>query len=145
MKYELMCSASWHSYELTRTHLKTLDTIGNCQRPAFSPGVHVSEHMHKRTNLRKFLLNLASKCEKHSCHTNLCAFRCLILRPQNLILRSWNQISGKLLLSRKLHVHERHFKGSRFSHCFILSPASPITRYQVRFMLIHVIILSNYQ
>ena len=34
----------------------------------------------------------------------LCAFRCLILRPQNLILRSQNQIRGKLILSRKIHV-----------------------------------------
>ena len=30
--------------------------------------------------------------EKHPCHTKLCAFRCLISRPQNLILRSQNQI-----------------------------------------------------
>ena len=29
--------------------LKTVDTIGNCQRPVFSLGV--SQHMHKITNL----------------------------------------------------------------------------------------------
>ena len=41
--------------------------------------------------------------EKIPCHTKLCAFRCLIPRPQNQILRSGNQIRcGKLLLSRKL-------------------------------------------
>ena len=34
-------------------------------------------------------------------HTKLCAFRCLILGPQNLILRSRNQICGKILLSQK--------------------------------------------
>ena len=34
---------------------KTLDTIGNCQRPVFSLGV--SQHMHKITNLWKFELN----------------------------------------------------------------------------------------
>ena len=36
---------------------------------------------------------------------------------KNLILKSRNQILGKLLLFRKLH----HFRGSRFSQCFILS------------------------
>ena len=41
----------------------------------------------------------------------LCAFRCLISRPQILNLTSQNQIRGKLLLSQKLH----HFRGSRFS------------------------------
>ena len=39
--------------------LKTLDTIGNCQRPVFSIGV--SEHTHKITNLSKFELNRSSK------------------------------------------------------------------------------------
>ena len=39
--------------------LKTLDTIGNCQRPVFSPGV--SQHTHKITNLGKFELNRSSK------------------------------------------------------------------------------------
>ena len=40
--------------------LKTLDTIGNCQRPVFSLGVHVSQHMHKKTNLWKFEFNWSS-------------------------------------------------------------------------------------
>ena len=98
--------------------VKAMDTIGNCQRPVFSLGV--SQHMHKMTNLWKFELNRSSKLrdnnerKKHPCDTKLCAFRCLISRPQNLSLRSRNQIHGKLLLSRKL----RHFRGSRFSHCF---------------------------
>ena len=30
-------------------NLKTMDTIGNCQRPVFTLGV--SQHMHKITNL----------------------------------------------------------------------------------------------
>ena len=103
--------------------LKTLDTIGNCQRPVFSLGV--SKHMHKITNLWKFELNWSSKLQdnnerkKYRCHMKLCAFRCLISRPQILNLRSRNQVRGKLLLSRKLH----HFRGSRFSQCFILSTA----------------------
>ena len=39
--------------------LKTLDTIGNCQRPVFSRGV--SQHIHKITNLWKFELGWSSK------------------------------------------------------------------------------------
>ena len=39
-----------HSTEIdTLQRLKTLDTLGNCQRPVFSLGV--SQHMHKITNL----------------------------------------------------------------------------------------------
>ena len=49
-------------------------------------------------------------------------------RPENLILRSQNQIHGKLLLSQKLC----NFRGSRFSQFLILS-TSPFFRYQVRF------------
>ena len=103
------------------TCLKTLETIGNCQRPVFSLGV--SQHMHKITNLGKFKLNRSSKLrdnykrKKHPSHRKLCAFRCLISRPQILNLRSQNQISGNILLSQKL----LHFRGSRFSQCFILS------------------------
>ena len=101
--------------------LKAVDTIGNCQRLAFTVGV--SQHMHKITNLWKFELNRSSKLrdnnerKKHPCHTKLCAFRWLISRPQVLNLRSRNQIRGKLLLSQKLW----HFRGSRFSQCFIPS------------------------
>ena len=47
---------------------------------------------------------------------------------QILNLRPQNQIRGKLLVSRK----PLHFRGSRFSQCFIPQPL-PITRYQVRF------------
>ena len=100
--------------------LKAVDTSGNCQRIAFTVGV--SQHMHKITHLWKFELNRSSNLwdnnerKKHPCFTKLYAFRCLILRPQVLTLRSRNQHHGKLLLSRKLW----HFRGSRFSQCFIL-------------------------
>ena len=101
--------------------LKTVDTIGNCQRLVFTVGV--SQHKHKITNLWKFELNRSSNLwdnnerKKHHCHTKLCAFWCLISGPQILNLRSRNQIRGKLLLSRKL----RHFRGSCFSQYFIPS------------------------
>ena len=41
------------------SNLKTLDTIGNCQRLAFLLGV--SQHIHKITNLWKFELDWSSK------------------------------------------------------------------------------------
>ena len=54
--------------------------------------------MLKLTNLWKFEFNWLSKLRdnnyerrKKPCHTKLRAFRCLISRPQNLILRSRNQ------------------------------------------------------
>ena len=55
--------------------LKTLDTIGNCQRSVFSLGV--SQHMHKTTNLDKFELNWSSKLgdneRKNALVTRSCA------------------------------------------------------------------------
>ena len=108
------------------TNIKTLDTIGNCQRPVFSLTWCISKFMHEITNLWKFVLNQSSNLrdnnerKKHSCHTKLCAFRWLISRPQVLNLRSQNQTHGKLLLFRKV----LHFIGSRFSQCFTL-PTSP--------------------
>ena len=106
-------------------YIQTFRKIGNC-RLAFTVGV--SQHMHRITNLWKFELSRSSNLrdnnerKKHSCHTKLCAFRWLISRPQVLNLRSWNQIRGKLLRSRKL----RHFRGSLFSQCFIPSSSSPL-------------------
>ena len=102
--------------EHSATTLKTLDTIGDCQRPVYSLGV--SQQMHKITNLWKFELSWLCEVARykwkkktplsHHGRTKLCAFRCL---------RSWNQIREKLFLSWKL----RYFRGSCFSQCFILS------------------------
>ena len=71
----------------------------------------VSQHMHKITNLWKFELNRSSiSCEiimkeNPALSHFVCAFRCSISRPQNHpILRSRNQIRGKLLISQKLYV-----------------------------------------
>ena len=67
---------------------QTLDTIGNCQRPVFSLGV--SQHKHKITNpVKKFSLKLRYNNERKIPFLHeVCAFSCLILRLQNLILRS---------------------------------------------------------
>ena len=43
----------------SKKHLKTLDTIGNCQRPVSS--LQLSQHVHKITNVWKFELNWSSE------------------------------------------------------------------------------------
>ena len=96
----------------------------------------------------EFELNWFSKLRENnkrkitlvSCHTKVCAFRCLISIPQNLIMWSRNQNRGKLLLSWKL----RYFRGSRFSQClYITINLSPLLFTKWGFMLI--VILSNYK
>ena len=90
--------------------------------------------MHKIANLWKFELNRSSNLrdnnerKKHPCHTKLCAFRWLILRPQVLNLRSRYQISGKLFLSRKLW----HFRGIIIIIIFFLT-----TRLQIMTICSH--------
>ena len=118
--------------------LKTLDTIGNCQRLVFTVGV--------LTNLLKFELNRSSKLrdiierKKHPVapwSLEVVCFQMLDFETSNL--RSRNQIRGKLLLSRKL----RHFRGGCFSQCFVLS-TSPHYSYSRKVFVI-IVILSNYQ
>ena len=97
--------------------LKTLDTIGNCQRPGFSLGV--SQHKDKK--------NKPVKIGRWSCEIimELCASRCLISIPQNIIMRSRNQIRWKVLLSWKPRYFRAYcsmFRGSRFSHTINSSP-----------------------
>ena len=121
-----------------------MDTIGNCQRPFFSLGVY--QHLHKITNLWKFELDWSSELQdnyerkKHPCHTKMLdTFRCLISRPQILNLRSWNQICGKFLLSRKTMSLQRE----PFLTMFYTINLSPLLVTKWGLMLIN--ILSNYQ
>ena len=120
-------------FKAKRYCLKAVDTIGNCQRLAFTVGV--SQHMHKITNLYKYQINRSSHLEdnnerkKHPCHTKLCAFRWLISKPQVLNLRSRNQIRGKLLLSRKLYGTSE----GAVSHNVLYHQPLPINRHQERF------------
>ena len=89
--------------------------------------------MHKITNLWKFELNWSLKLrdnyerKKPLSHEVVC-FQMLDFETSNLILRSWNQIRGKLLLSRKV----LHSEGA-VSHNVLYYQQHPITRYQVRF------------
>ena len=104
------------SYQMSL--LKTVDTIGNCQTPVFSLGE--SQQKHKITNLWKFELNWSLKLrdnnerKKHPCYMKLCAFRCLISKPEVLKSNSWKITS---------------FLKTNFLYYQQLS----ITRYQVRF------------
>ena len=57
--------------------LKAVDTIGNCQRPVFSPGV--SQHMHNITYLRKFELSRSSKLQDNNERKNTLVTRSCML------------------------------------------------------------------
>ena len=84
----------------SQSWLKAVDTIGNCQRPVVSLGV--PQHMHTITNLWKFELWDMNEI-KNTLVTRSCVLSdAMISRPQIL----------------------RHFRGSRFSQCFII-PTSP--------------------
>ena len=100
------------------TWLKAVDTIGNCQRPVFS--LVVSQHMHKIRNLWKFELNRSPTFQDNNERKNTHVTRSCVRLDSwfwDLKLRSRNQIRRKLFLSRKV----LHFRGSRFSQCFILA------------------------
>ena len=109
------------SYSKNEIHLETLDTIGNCQRPVFS--LVVSQHMHTIANLWKFEHIWSSKLrdnetKRHSCHTKLCVFRCLISRPQILNLRSRDYFLNSDTKNATVPVPDcvanSHFRNSHF-------------------------------
>ena len=106
-------------------------TINNCQRPVFSLGV--SQHMHKITSCEN-LSSIGRQSfeiiikEKKPSHTKLCAFRCLISRPQNLILKSRNRIMENYFFLKNYVTSE-----GAVSHNVLYHQPLPITRYQVRF------------
>ena len=97
--------------------LNILDTFGSCQRPV-SP-LSVSQHVHYSQNNKSVKIwtlgrrsyEIIMEEKTPLSHEVVCFTKCLISGPQNLILKSRNQIRGKLLLFRKL----RYFRGSRFS------------------------------
>ena len=110
-------------YKIQRICLKTLDTISNCQKPVFSLGV--SHHMHKITTCENF-----SSIGRRSCeitmkkiitfsHEVVC-FQMLYFETSSSKSEVSKSHSWKItFFSRKL----RHFRGSCFSQCFILSPS----------------------
>ena len=112
--------------------LKTLDTIGNCQRPVLSFGV--SQHMHKITNLWKFELNWSLKLRHNNESKSTLVRRSCVLSdawfrdPQNLILRSRNQTWENNFFLEKYVTSE-----GAVSHNVLHYQPLPITLYQVRF------------
>ena len=80
---------------------KTLDIIGNCQRPVFSLGDYLSS-IGRRS------------CD--TCLTKLCAFR-------YLTSKSNSEVSKSNLWKITSFLKTFYFRGSRFSQCFTLSTA----------------------
>ena len=66
--------------------------------------------------------------EKHPCHTMLCAFRCLILIPQILNLRSQKKFMENYFFLKKYVTLE-----GAVSHNVLYYQPLPIMRQQVRF------------
>ena len=126
------------------TYLKTLDTIGYCQRPLFSLGV--SQHIQKITNLCKFELNWSSELrdnyerKKHPCHTKLCAFICMPdFETSSSKLEVSKSNSWKITSLSKTKTLQRE----PFLTMFYTINLSPLLVTKWGLMLI--IILSNYQ
>ena len=124
-----------------RTQLKTVDTVGNCQRLVFTVGV--SQHMHKITNLWKFELNRSLKLrdimkEKTPMSHEVVCFLMLDFETSNSKLEvsknSWKitSFSKNTSLQREL-----------FLTMFYTINLSPLLVTKKGFVMI--IILSNYQ
>ena len=98
-------------------NLKTLDTVGNCQRPVFSHGV--SQHMHKITNLWKFELNWSLKLLDNYERKNT-----LVTRNTCFQMLGFETSNSKSEVSKSNSWKITSFsKNYNFSQCFILSTA----------------------
>ena len=116
--------------------LKTVDIIGNCQRPVFSLGV--SQYIHKITNLWKFELNRSSKLQDNNERKNTLVTRsCVLSDAWFWDLKFWN--SWKITSFSKTTSLQREL----FLTMFYTINLSPLLVTKNGFMLI--IILSNYQ
>ena len=123
--------------------LKTVDTIGNCQRPVFSLGV--SQHMHNMTNLWKFerhrwpKLRDINNGRKNPFVTQKCVlsdFRCLIL---DLQIKFWGlEIKSKFISVENYIFLEKYVTSEgAVSHNVLYYQHLSITRYQVSFYVNH--------
>ena len=122
-----------------RSCLKTTDTIGNCQRPAFPLGV--SQHMHKITNLWKF--------ERRSCeitmtektllsHEVVC-FQMLDLENSNFKLEVSKSNSWKITSFSKTTLLSRE----PFLTMLYTTNSSPLLVTKWGFMLIIIWVITN--
>ena len=115
-------------------YLKTVDTIGSCQRPVFSLGV--SQHIiHKITNLWKFELNRSSKLRENNQRkiNPPCTQRCVLWDGWfwDLNFLTWGLeikfVEKYFFLENYVTLEEAVF------HNVLYYQPLPITRYQVRF------------
>ena len=84
--------------------LKAVDTIGSCQRLAFTVGV--SQHMLKITNLWKFERNRSSNLRDNNERTN------------TLVTLSCVRLDSLFRVELRLSLKLWHFRRSRFSQTF---------------------------
>ena len=128
-------TTSLESDTINGLSLNTLDTNGNCQRPVFSLGV--SHHMHQKTNLWKFELNLSSefqdnyerKEKKHLPHEVVC-FQKLDFVTSNSKSEVSKSNSWKIYFFLEKYVTS---EGAIYHNDLYYQPL-PITRNQVRFL-----------
>ena len=122
------CNRCWYMYRA----LKTLETIGNCQRPVFSLGV--AQHLHKITNLWKFEVNRSSKLRDNNerkiplSHEVVC-FHMADFETSN----SKSEVSkSNSLKNTSFPKNYVTLEGAVSNNVFYYQQL-PITRYQVRF------------
>ena len=101
--------------------LKTVDTIGNCQRLVFTLGV--SQHMHKITNLWTFRLNRSSQLrDNNEIKKTPLSHEVVCVQMLDFETSSSNLEVSKSNSWKTTHFSKTcHFRGSRFSQCFIPS------------------------
>ena len=107
--------------------LKAVDTIGNCQRLAFT--VCVSQHMHKITNLGQLELNRSSKLRDNNEWTH----KVVRLDGWFLDLKFW--IWGLEIKFVKIYflLENNGTSEGAVSHNVLYHQPLPITRHQERF------------
>ena len=123
-----MCACSCQVF-VSCCALKTLDTIGNCQRPVSSLGV--SQHTHKITTLWKLSSNWLSQLRDNSERSNTLVKRSCVLSD------AWFQdLRFRIIFVENYFFLENYMyitAEGAISHNVLYYRPLPITRYQVRF------------
>ena len=115
-----------------KSYVKTLDTIGNCQRSVFSLGV--SQHMHTITTLWELELKRFSKWRDENGRKNT------FVTPSCVLSDAWfRDLKFKSVVSKsnswKVTYSSKNYSTSEggVSHKVVYYQPFPNTRYQVRF------------
>ena len=124
-------------------HFKAVDTIGNCQRLAFTVGV--SQHMHKIKNLWKFELNRSSNLRDNNERKNtLVTQTCVRLDGWFRDHKFWIWgLEIKIIRGNYFFLETMALQREPFLTMFYTINLSPLLVTKKSFMLI--IILTNYQ